>query len=146
MEKAHVTENPKKTAELGRQLASELEGGQVVCLSGELGAGKTVFAQGLLAALGAEGPFTSPTFVVMKKYAIPSGRNPLLRNAYHIDAYRIGKEDALSLGWEELVSDPESVMIVEWAENLGDLIPESAIRIALSCEGENRRRISLEKK
>ena len=79
MEKTFITENSKQTQKLGEMLASEFKGGQIICLSGELGAGKTTFTQGLLKGLKIKGPYTSPTFVIMKKY----GKNIFTLNWYY---------------------------------------------------------------
>jgi len=141
MEKEFVTRNQKETKKLGETLAAELCGGEVICLSGELGAGKTTFAQGLLEGLGAKGPYTSPTFVVMKHYEIKTPKNGNTRNAYHVDAYRIGSDDMLNLGWEEIISGKENIIIVEWAERLESIIPECAVRIDFSWKSENERKM-----
>ena len=83
------TRKPEETYELGRKMGREAEPGQIVCLSGDLGVGKTVFTQGFAAGLGIEGPVNSPTFTILQQYE--DGRLPL----YHFDVYRIG--DVLSL-------------------------------------------------
>ncbi|NTU67109.1 MAG: tRNA (adenosine(37)-N6)-threonylcarbamoyltransferase complex ATPase subunit type 1 TsaE [Candidatus Moranbacteria bacterium] len=142
MEKEFITKNLKETKKLGEMLAAELRGGEIICLSGELGAGKTTFSQGILEGLGAKGPYTSPTFVVMKHYEIKTPKNGNIRNAYHVDAYRIGSDDMLNLGWEEIISNKENVIIVEWAERLENIIPKCALRIDFSWEGENERKIN----
>ena len=78
------TRKPEETYELGRKMGREAEPGQIVCLSGDLGVGKTVFTQGFAAGLGIEGPVNSPTFTILQQYE--DGRLPL----YHFDVYRIG--------------------------------------------------------
>ena len=72
MRREYITTSHKQTQKLGEMLAEELRGGEIICLTGELGSGKTTFAQGILKGLEAKGPFTSPTFVVMKKYQVES--------------------------------------------------------------------------
>lgn len=141
MEKEFITKDLKETRKLGEMFASELQGGEIICLSGELGAGKTTFSQGILEGLGAKGPYTSPTFVVMKHYEIKAPKTGGIGNAYHVDAYRIGPDDMLNLGWEEMISGEKNVVIVEWAERLGSIIPECAVRIDFSWEGENERKM-----
>jgi len=125
----------KQTQKLGEILAKELRGGEIVCLTGELGSGKTTFAQGMLRGLGAKGPYTSPTFVVIKHYKAES------RNIYHIDAYRVGSKDILDLGWEEIVSGKNNIVIVEWAERIKSIIPKDAIWFGFGHLEKNKRKI-----
>ena len=130
-----ITTSKNQTQKLGEELAKELRGGEIICLSGELGAGKTTFAQGLLKGLKAKGPYTSPTFVVMKKY----------EHVYHIDAYRIKDKDLLELGWEEMLAgNPPAggnIIIVEWAERVRKIIPDNAIWIKFKWLDENKREL-----
>ncbi|MFZ2778624.1 MAG: tRNA (adenosine(37)-N6)-threonylcarbamoyltransferase complex ATPase subunit type 1 TsaE [Candidatus Moraniibacteriota bacterium] len=162
MQTEFVTQNFKETRELGKLLANELKGGEVVCLFGELGAGKTTFTQGLLEGLGAEKPYTSPTFVVMKEYktAISGQRTvnlptPRLQQAsskqkakeikiiYHFDAYRVEAEDVANLGWEEITADPSNICIVEWADRIKKIIPERAIWIGFEWLDEKKRKLTV---
>lgn len=110
----------------------------VVALSGELGAGKTTFAQGFLLGMGARGPFTSPTFVLMKRYDLPVPKNGIAR-VYHVDAYRVGEEDLRAQGFLEWVNDPEGMVLLEWPERAEGLVPENAVRISFVVEGEGRK-------
>ena len=155
-----ITTNAEQTRKLGEILAEELRGGEIICLTGELGSGKTTFAQGVLAGLGAKGPHTSPTFVVMKEYkvkiqkffkvrpfpsssgavGIPQGQT---FNIYHVDAYRVGPKDILNLGWEEIIFGKNNIVILEWAERIKNIVPENAIWIKFRHKGENEREISL---
>jgi tRNA threonylcarbamoyladenosine biosynthesis protein TsaE len=108
----------------------------VVALSGELGAGKTTFAQGIAAALGIEEPVTSPTFVIEKVYEL---QNQTFARLIHIDAYRLKDAHELEvLGWQEIVKDPDNLIIIEWPENVAPLIPSDAIRISFSGSGDSR--------
>ncbi len=133
-----TTNSAKETQALGKLLAQELliekktaKKGQVVCLFGDLGSGKTTFTQGLLKGLGAKGPYTSPTFVIMKKY----------NSIYHIDAYRVEAPDILSLGWKEIVADKDNIVIVEWAERIKKIIPRNFLSIRFKWLDEDRREI-----
>ncbi|MCX6761721.1 MAG: tRNA (adenosine(37)-N6)-threonylcarbamoyltransferase complex ATPase subunit type 1 TsaE [Candidatus Moranbacteria bacterium] len=167
MQTEFITEKTQETKKLGKLLASELFGGEVVCLFGELGAGKTTFTQGLLEGLGAEKPYTSPTFVVMKEYKTVNSEQrtvnlptPRLRQAsskeklksgkistiYHFDAYRVEAEDILNLGWEEIIADESNICIIEWADKLEKIIPGWAIWIGFEWLDENRRKIILRQK
>lgn len=132
----YITNSNKETQKLGGLLAKELNGGEIICLSGDLGSGKTTFTQGLLKGLGAEGPYTSPTFVVMKEY------KSKLKTVYHIDAYRVNPKDILDLGWEEIIANPENIVIIEWADRIRDIIPKYAVWINFKWMGENKREIT----
>ena len=105
------------------------DGRNVILLQGELGAGKTTFSQFLLEVLGAEGPFTSPTFVIMKKYEIKNNLKKnsearILKDIYHLDCYRVDEESILDLGWEEIVADKNNLILVEWPERIKKIWPE----------------------
>lgn len=154
MKKTFITNNSKQTRKLGELLTSELRGGEIICLMGELGSGKTTFSQGILKGLGAKGPYTSPTFVVMKQYRVmqtPPPPPPLtkggdkkgggIRNIFHIDAYRVGAKDILALSWEEIIADKSNIIIVEWAERIKSIIPKNAIWMKFEYLGKNRRKI-----
>lgn len=105
---------------------SDVRHAAVLALSGELGAGKTTFTQALGEALGATGPIQSPTYVIMKKHALPEGAP--WRALVHIDAYRLnGAEDLGAIGWGELLADPSNLIAVEWPERVGEAIPEGAV-------------------
>jgi len=157
MKKAYTTTNSKQTQKLGEMLAGELRGGEVICLTGELGSGKTTFAQGVLKRLGAKGPHTSPTFVVMKHYRITRNAKRIsqgrkkkslqvtsyeLRDVYHIDVYRVGVKDILDLGWREIISHKNNVIIVEWAEKIKQIIPKRAVWVKFKHKGKNERELS----
>lgn len=111
----------------------------VVALQGELGAGKTTWAQGVGKLLGVTENMHSPTFVIMKVYEIDFKG---FKNLIHIDAYRLEKdEELLHLGWEEMLQGGENLILIEWPENVAKLIPREAKRIAFKHVGENEREI-----
>lgn len=140
MKKAYITTNPAQTQKLGELLARELWGGEIICLTGELGSGKTTFAQGVLRGLKAKGPYTSPTFLVIKHY------RKEIQSVYHIDCYRIKSQDILELGWGEIIRDKNNVVIVEWAEKIKKIVPKGAVWIVFSHLNENQRKIILSSK
>lgn len=121
---------------LAEDLAKELKPGDVVCLEGDLGAGKTTFTQGLASALEVSGRVTSPTFCLVQEHR---GKNVLL---VHMDLYRLSSEsDVLTIGWEDYL-DEGAILVVEWPERAGSLIPENAKHIVFThLEGEEHRRI-----
>lgn len=129
--------SPARTLALGRALGRTLCAGDVVALTGVLGAGKTQLVKGLAAGIGvsADEPVVSPTFVLMRQYA---GRLVL----HHIDAYRLmGGEDLLALGFDELLREPGAVVAVEWADRVSAAIPIEACWIGLEHAGPRQRRV-----
>ncbi len=124
----HFTE---ATMALGEKLGRLLKGGEVISLSGDLGAGKTHFAKGVARGLEITGTVTSPTFTLINEY---SGRLPL----YHVDAYRLaGIEEAYDLGLEEYIYG-EGVTLVEWPDRLAGLLPADLLVIEITrVDGEN---------
>lgn len=112
-----------------------LAAARVVAISGELGAGKTTFVQGVARALGITETVNSPTFVIQKTYELTGSFKKLV----HIDAYRLKEERELEvLGWNELVSDPGNLILIEWPEKVPGLIPRDAIRVRFDIEGDGR--------
>ena len=128
-----TTTSPDETRILGACLAPTLVLGDVISLSGDLGAGKTVFVQGLATALGVEEPVTSPTFTIVHEY---EGRYPVT----HMDVYRLDSfQEVLDLGFEELL-DPSAILLVEWGEAVTPLFPPSYLEVEITqAEGPDRR-------
>lgn len=124
--------------DLGREIAAGLEGGEVVGLVGDLGAGKTHLVQGILQGLGASDPAASPTFSLVHEHA--DGRVPVA----HFDFYRMkSPEEAWGMGWDEYL-ESGSVLLVEWADRFdGSLMPEDTQWLVLTHAGENTRRVRL---
>ena len=138
-----------QTKKIGQLLAEELRGGEVICLSGDLGAGKTTFAQGLLKGLKIKGPYTSPTFAIVKEYKINLKfkiSNLKLLSVYHIDAYRITAKDLLELGFGDFVGKKNTVVILEWPEKVKKIIPKDAVWINFQWIGEKEREITFDAK
>ena len=133
------TTSPEETRRLGGQLGQLAENGTVVLLSGELGAGKTCFAQGVARGLGVpeSHPVTSPTFVIMNQY-------PARLTLYHFDLYRLGGPDDLETIGAEDVLGQDGLCLVEWPEQAGLDVP--ALRVRFEESSEQCRRISVEAK
>ena len=130
----------EETWRLASEFAAELKRGDVVCLEGELGAGKTTFTQGVAAALEVKGRVTSPTFCLVQEHRCAEGSAiPML---VHMDLYRLsGEQDVLAIGWEDYLADG-AVLIVEWPERAGSLVPADALHVVFShLDGEESRRI-----
>jgi tRNA threonylcarbamoyladenosine biosynthesis protein TsaE len=139
-ESEFVSSSPEETFNYGHQLGSRLEGGEILLLSGPLGAGKTIFVKGICAALGIdEEDVTSPSFTLVNPYA---GRLQL----YHLDLYRLdeGAGAAHAVDLDELLSDERAVIVIEWAERMGPYpLPSNVYRIELSGDGDAPRHIRL---
>ena len=135
-----TTRSADETFELGKQIGSQLRGGEILLLDGPLGAGKTIFAKGVAAALDIDPEeVTSPSFTLVNPYA---GRLPL----FHIDLYRLdeGATAAHAVDLEELLGDEEAVVLIEWAERLGRYpLPPGGSRISIKGDGEAARTISI---
>jgi len=128
--------SPEATEAAGERLGRVLPPGAVVALTGELGAGKTCFIQGLVRGLGATVRATSPTFVLINQYR---GRVPV----YHVDAYRTESlTELMDLGLLELFGG-EGVTVVEWADKLGSLLPPDAIHVHIAGVGDEPRAITI---
>ena len=134
------THDAPETFALGKQIGAQLTGGEVLLLDGPLGAGKTVFVKGLAAALDIDPEeVTSPSFTLVNPHV---GRLPL----FHIDLYRLdeGTAAAHSVDLEELLTNEGAVIVIEWAERLGNYpLPANVWRIAILGDGEEPRKISI---
>jgi tRNA threonylcarbamoyladenosine biosynthesis protein TsaE len=136
---AFVTESPEATVEFGARLGACLEGGDVLGLTGTLGAGKTCLVKGLARGLGVpdELRVTSPSFVLMRRY---EGRLTL----YHFDAYRLANADEMEeIGCQE-VFDAGGVSAVEWADHVAACLPPEHFLLTLRVAGRERRELTLE--
>lgn len=129
-----ITYSKTETQKLAQSLGEKLQKGCVLCLSGELGAGKTTFTQGLAKGLDIHQNVNSPTFVMMKEY---EGRLTLI----HIDAYRL-EGISQDLGFEDYFDD-EHVCVIEWSEFVQDYLPNDAFYITINRLDENVREIIL---
>lgn len=132
------TASPTETEALGEKLAGKLGPGAVVALYGGMGMGKTALTRGIARGLGVTDGVSSPTFALVHEY---DGRLPV----YHFDMYRVESwDDLYSTGFFDYL-EAGGVLVVEWSENIENVIPESAVKITLSQgASENERRISIE--
>ena len=120
----------KDTFELGFSLAKDARPGDIYCLEGDLGAGKTVFAKGFGWGLGISEPISSPTFTILHEYH--GGRLPL----YHFDAYRIDDPgEFYEIGYDEFFYG-DGVCLIEWPSKVAELIPETAVRVSITRDPE----------
>ena len=113
------------TYNIGKEIAKLAKPGEIYCLYGDLGTGKTVFSQGFGVGLGIEEPISSPTFTILKEY--DEGRLPF----YHFDVYRIGSEDEMEeIGYFDKI-DGDGVCLIEWAELIRDILPQTYYKVTI---------------
>ena len=140
MKKAFISNSQEDTIAFGKKIGKLLKEGDVVALIGDLGAGKTVIANGLCSGLGVKEDYiTSPTYTIINQY---DGKIPV----YHIDLYRLKNLDELyNLGWDEYIYG-HGTCIIEWADKAGEMLPEEYLRVNIEITGKNNRKITLQAK
>ncbi len=135
MKERIVLHDQESTEQFGAALAEKLAAGDVVALTGDLGAGKTTLAKAVARGLGVPETLTSPTFTIVQEYE--SGRLPL----YHFDVYRVHDEDELfEIGFDDYLN-AGGICLIEWADLIEDLLPERTIHMALSYGMSENERI-----
>ena len=148
-----VTNSAVETKKFAKEFAKSLSQGDILCLYGNLGSGKTTFVQGLAEGLEIEKRIFSPTFIIVRQYKI---KTPHFVKAsrgkqnsiffYHIDLYRIQtKQDLLGLGIDEILKDEKNIVSIEWAEKLFDFLPKKRIDLKFKYIDQNERLIEVEK-
>lgn len=140
MDRILISNNPEETFHLGERIGQKLTGGEVICLYGELGAGKTVFAKGLGKGLGVKEEITSPTFTLIQEYnsALKKGLKLI-----HMDLYRLQyPEEAETIGVFDYFQE-DCVCLMEWPELIADSIPTERLGIAIEGSGDLPRKISI---
>ena len=148
-----LTKSATETEEFAINLAKSLKRGDILCLYGNLGSGKTTFVQGLAKGLGIKRRIISPTFIIVRSYKIKTphfakaSRGKQNSNfVYHIDLYRIQtKQDLLGVGIDEILKDEKNIVSTEWAEKLFDLLPKKRIDLKFKYIDQNERLIEVEK-
>lgn len=134
----YLTKSTEETSKIGEQLGKLVDIGNIICLSGDLGAGKTAFTKGIAKGLGVEDYVTSPTYTIINEY---EGRLPL----YHFDVYRLNDvEEMYELGYEEYFFG-DGVVVLEWADIVKEIIPKERLWITiLNSKGDDSREIIME--
>lgn len=158
-----ITNSPEESKKIAQDFVKEIldrkraeDGALVLALTGELGSGKTTFAQNFAEAFGIKEKIKSPTFIIMRKHEI---RNPKsetnlksqtqkiktkLKHLFHFDVYRIHDEkEVLNLGWEEIIKNPENIVLVEWADKIEKILPKSYVKINFKHLVGNKREIEI---
>lgn len=139
-----ILNNIKETEEFAglfiKNIKENKENATIVGLQGDLGAGKTTFVKSVASALGVEGAVTSPTFIIEKIYKLPDGER--FSRIVHIDAYRLDSgRELLSLGWEEIASNPQNLILIEWPERVANILPKDVHRMYFNFIDENTREV-----
>lgn len=135
--KQFISHSERETKDSAKKLAKKIKGG-VIALSGELGAGKTIFVQGLAEGLGIKEKVTSPTYVYIRQHKIPNSAKIF----YHIDLYRLENKSSIDgIGLDDLFRDPNAIVVIEWAEKIKNLLPKDTMWISLKAIGQNIRQI-----
>ncbi len=137
----YISNSVEETKKTASELAKTLKAGDVICMRGDLGAGKTAFVQGLAKGLGINEPVTSPTFTIVNEYY---GIMPL----YHFDVYRIADPDEMyEIGYEEYIYG-DGVSVIEWAELIEEILPEERYEVTILKDvslHDDYRKIRIEK-
>jgi tRNA threonylcarbamoyladenosine biosynthesis protein TsaE len=134
-----LSHGPEQTLRYGVRLGELLVPGDLICLAGQLGAGKTCLANGIGRGFGVPGPMTSPTFILMNEYHRADGKGLV-----HVDGYRLsGGREALDAGLGEYLDGPY-VVLIEWPERVADALPDERLWITLREIGETKRGLLME--
>ena len=136
--KKYFLKNIDEMHKLASNYAKQVLAGEIYTLSGDLGAGKTTFTQGILKSLKAKGPFTSPTFNIVNHYKLDKAANGNIKNIYHIDAYRISDSDVDSIGLNEMINDSSGLILIEWAEKIENSLPNYKKNISFLWDEKGR--------
>jgi len=168
----YITKNPAQTKKIGELLAKKILETKpsklafLLGLEGDLGGGKTTFLQGFAKGAGIKQKILSPTFVIMKKFQMGPKRSlggwwegrspnyksqtnskfqiPKFKTFYHIDCYRILKpKEILDLGFKKIISNPQNIVAIEWAEKIRSILPKDIIKIQFSFISKNIRQINI---
>ena len=131
-----IVRSEKETKNLAKNFAQTLKKGDVVLLNGDLGAGKTTFTKYVFQFLGVKNVVSSPTFAILKSY---QGKFAL----HHFDTYRITTEEAIEAGFDEILDDRESIIFIEWSENIKELLPKKTIKVNIKYIDEFSREFEI---
>jgi tRNA threonylcarbamoyladenosine biosynthesis protein TsaE len=137
----YISNSVEETFAIGKELSATLKGGEVLALFGNLGAGKTAFVQGLAVGLGIKDCVNSPTFAIMKLYKVNKG---IIKQFCHVDAYRLNIASELSdIGINDYINKLDTIIAIEWAEKVNNILPKKFIAIKLIASEENTRKITI---
>ena len=150
MKNKRILKSDQETKDFAKELAKKLLDDKnpdqpvVIALTGDLGAGKTTFTQGFAKALGVKKRILSPTFLIMKRFTLP--KDVGFKNLYHIDAYRISKEDLEELEFKKALLNP-NIIVIEWADRVKAVLPKGTIWLRFKHGStENERQITINRR
>jgi tRNA threonylcarbamoyladenosine biosynthesis protein TsaE len=137
------TNSEKETLTIAEELSATIQGGDIILLSGELGAGKTTFTKGIAIGLGIQDTITSPTFALMNLYTTINQSQ--IKNFVHIDTYRLADEEELrAIGVEDYLGDKNTVCVIEWPEKIEGLLKDmQTISVHIEYEENNKRIVTI---
>lgn len=138
-----ITKSSDETRIIGKEIAQKITSRKVYLLYGDLGSGKTTFVQGFAEGLGITRRISSPTFIIMRSYEIRNKNQELrIKNLYHLDLYRTNSErDLEGLGLKEILNNSTNIVMIEWPERMGLLIPENGVKIEFEYLNDEERKI-----
>lgn len=131
-----ITKSTSETQEAGRKLSADLAPGDVIALSGDLGAGKTTFVQGIADGLGISKRINSPTFIIMREY----------ENFVHVDLYRLEgdlKQEMENIGLLDIIREGKSIVVIEWPEKVKEFLPKNTKWIKVTIVDDTKRKIEI---
>jgi len=154
MKPKHITNSASQTKKIGRILAKEIlktkrqKRAIILGLEGDLGGGKTTFLKGLAKGLGIREKILSPTFIIIRRFKIPSRTTSArFKNLYHMDCYRISKpKEILDLGFKKIASQSQNIVAVEWADRLQKILPKDILILKFKFISKNKREIKIQRK
>ncbi len=145
MKQEYLSYSVSQTKNLAKRLARKIlkislrKKAIIIALEGELGSGKTTFLQGFAQGLGIKNKILSPTFVIMKKFQVPSSK---FQWFYHIDCYRIKKpKEILDLGFKKNITNLQNIVAVEWADKIQEILPKDTMILKFYFISRNKRKI-----
>jgi len=154
MKSKYITNSTSQTKKIGRILAKEIlktkkqKMAIILGLEGDLGGGKTTFLQGLAKELGIREKILSPTFVIIRRFKIPSYRTAgQFKNFYHIDCYRISRpKEIFNLGFKKITSQLQNIIAIEWADRFYKILPKNILILKFKFISKNKREIKIQQK
>lgn len=137
----YLSNSAKNTQQIAEEIAKHHNQNRIFALNGELGAGKTTFVQGFAKGLGIKDKIISPTFVLIRHHIIPNTTSMF----YHIDLYRLDSiKDLQQIGLEELLSNSDNIVLIEWADKIINILPKNILKISIDKLEDNKRLINVE--
>lgn len=137
--KTYITKSTDETINLGETIGKTVKGSTLIALHGDLGSGKTTFVQGLAKGLGIKKRLISPTFIILRTYEIKLKSLKKGSRFYHVDLYRTQSQDDIrGIGLDEIIKGNQDIVAIEWAEKLGEFLPDKRIDIYFKQQDNNR--------